>query len=240
MAHAAPSAHATPQTALTFTTYTTAHGLGANHVESVFAIGSTIFAATRGAGGGLSVSTDAGASFTSRTAADGFTSRDSNEVFGQDNKVYVGTDDGLFISTDGGATFTARTKANGLATNYAIDVLAIGDTVYVASSDYPNGGVGISYNGGTNFMNLSGGGLTSSFVYSVAAVGSDIYAGSFGQGLFRSTNSGPEVVTFPVLLQGMPQPVLTAYPKPTVIAEKLEAIVRLGRINTRVKDHFDL
>lgn len=51
---------------------------------------------------------------------------------------------------------------------------------------------------------------------------------------------GPEVITFPVLLQGMPQPVLSAYPKPTVIAEKLEAIVRLGRINSRVKDHFDL
>jgi len=51
---------------------------------------------------------------------------------------------------------------------------------------------------------------------------------------------GPEEITFPVLIEGMPQPVLSAYPKPTVIAEKLEAIVRLGRINTRVKDHFDL
>lgn len=189
-AHAAPSAHARPQTALTFTTYTTADGLGANRVESVFAIGSSIFAATRGAGGGLSVSTDAGASFTSRTAADGFTSQLPFDVFGQDNKVYVGTEDGLFISTDGGATFTARTTANGLATNYALDVLAIGNTVYVASSDYPNGGVGMSYNGGTSFMNFYGSGLTSSFIYSVAAVGSDIYAGSFGQGLFHSTNAG--------------------------------------------------
>lgn len=38
----------------------------------------------------------------------------------------------------------------------------------------------------------------------------------------------------------MPQPVMGAYPRPTAIAEKLEAIVRLGRVNSRVKDHFDL
>jgi hypothetical protein len=45
---------------------------------------------------------------------------------------------------------------------------------------------------------------------------------------------------FPVLLDDMPSPVLSAYPKPTVIAEKLEAIVRFGRVNSRLKDYFDL
>jgi len=50
----------------------------------------------------------------------------------------------------------------------------------------------------------------------------------------------PESVIFPGLLEAMPRAVLGAYPKPTVIAEKLEAIVRLGRVNSRVKDHFDL
>lgn len=51
---------------------------------------------------------------------------------------------------------------------------------------------------------------------------------------------GPEVIAFPVLLEGMPPPVLHAYPKETAIAEKLEAVVRLGRVNSRIKDHFDL
>ena len=46
-------------------------------------------------------------------------------------------------------------------------------------------------------------------------------------------------MTFPVLLDDMPSPVLGAYPKPTVIAEKLEAIVRFGRVNSRLKDCFD-
>lgn len=50
----------------------------------------------------------------------------------------------------------------------------------------------------------------------------------------------PMSVTFPVLLEELPSPVLNAYPKPTVIAEKLEAIVRLGRVNSRLKDYFDL
>ena len=47
-------------------------------------------------------------------------------------------------------------------------------------------------------------------------------------------------MTFPVLLDDMPSPVLSAYPKPTVITKKLEAIVRFGRVNSRLKDYFDL
>ena len=51
---------------------------------------------------------------------------------------------------------------------------------------------------------------------------------------------GPILVTFPVLLDDMAPPILQGYPKATVIAEKLEAIVQLGRINSRLKDYFDL
>ncbi len=49
----------------------------------------------------------------------------------------------------------------------------------------------------------------------------------------------PEEVTFPALLD-FPAPHLRAYPIYTVIAEKLEASVRLGEANTRMKDFFDL
>ena len=35
-------------------------------------------------------------------------------------------------------------------------------------------------------------------------------------------------------------PRLRAYPKETVVAEKLEAIVQLGLANTRMKDFYDL
>lgn len=44
---------------------------------------------------------------------------------------------------------------------------------------------------------------------------------------------------YPTLLD-MPAPVLAVYPLETVVAEKLEAIVKLASFNSRVKDYFDL
>ena len=44
---------------------------------------------------------------------------------------------------------------------------------------------------------------------------------------------------FPPLLDA-PAPKIRAYPKETVLAEKLQAIVALGVINTRMKDYYDL
>ncbi len=49
----------------------------------------------------------------------------------------------------------------------------------------------------------------------------------------------PDEVEFPALLD-FPAPHLRAYPIYTVVAEKLEAGVRLGEANTRMKDSFDL
>ncbi len=51
-----------------FTNYTTTDGLGSNGVNGVFAVGSTVYAATSG---GLSISTDGGATFTNRTTTEG-------------------------------------------------------------------------------------------------------------------------------------------------------------------------
>jgi hypothetical protein len=51
---------------------------------------------------------------------------------------------------------------------------------------------------------------------------------------------GPEDVQYPVILDGMPQPQLRVYPRYTVVAEKLEAMVSLGILNSRMKDYFDL
>ena len=45
---------------------------------------------------------------------------------------------------------------------------------------------------------------------------------------------------YPVMLDNMPAPRLRVYPRYTVIAEKLEAIITLGMANTRMKDYFDL
>jgi hypothetical protein len=49
----------------------------------------------------------------------------------------------------------------------------------------------------------------------------------------------PIETPFPTLLEN-PAPVLLAYPRETVIAEKFEALVKLGIANTRMKDFHDL
>jgi len=46
-------------------------------------------------------------------------------------------------------------------------------------------------------------------------------------------------IDMPVLL-GLPSPRLRAYPYETVIAEKFQAMVALGRANTRMKDFYDI
>ena len=50
----------------------------------------------------------------------------------------------------------------------------------------------------------------------------------------------PEIATYPVMLEDMPAPELRVYPQYTVIAEKFEAIISLGMVNSRMKDYFDL
>ncbi len=50
----------------------------------------------------------------------------------------------------------------------------------------------------------------------------------------------PQEIAFPTLLSGLPAPDVRVYPRETVVAEKFEAIVRLGLPNTRMKDFYDL
>lgn len=50
---------------------------------------------------------------------------------------------------------------------------------------------------------------------------------------------GPEEIDFPTLLE-FPTPHLKSYTRESMIAEKFEAMVKLGMINTRMKDFFDV
>ena len=46
-------------------------------------------------------------------------------------------------------------------------------------------------------------------------------------------------LTYPTLLD-FPAPEMRGYPKETLVAEKLEAMVRLGELNSRMQDFYDL
>jgi Nucleotidyl transferase AbiEii toxin, Type IV TA system len=50
---------------------------------------------------------------------------------------------------------------------------------------------------------------------------------------------GPVPLLYPVILE-FPAPALSGYTPETVVAEKFEAMVRLGELNSRMKDFYDL
>ncbi len=49
----------------------------------------------------------------------------------------------------------------------------------------------------------------------------------------------PIEIEYPAMLE-FPPPVIMAYPKETVVAEKLEALTVLGLLNSRIKDYYDI
>jgi hypothetical protein len=74
--------------------------------------------------------------------------------------------------------------------------------------------------------------LTATLARARIAVRVDV---GFGDSVFP----GPESIEVPVLLD-FPAPVLNAYAKETVVAEKLHAMVALGIVNSRMKDFYDI
>ena len=59
-------------------------------------------------------------------------------------------------------------------------------------------------------------------------------------GLGDAVTPEPEDAEYPVMLPEFNAPRLRIYPRYTVVAEKLEALVTLGIANSRMKDYFDL
>lgn len=58
-------------------------------------------------------------------------------------------------------------------------------------------------------------------------------------GFGDSSSSPPVEIEFPSLLE-MPLPLLRAYRMETTVAEKFDAMLSLGILNSRMKDYFDL
>jgi hypothetical protein len=159
---------------LTFVNRTTNQGLGHSGVNDVFVVGSNVYAATTG---GLSISTDGGATFTNNdfgaTSNSEFTY--DVEVVGQN--VYVATFVGLRISIDGGQTFSLVGNSDGLGANgdpFVIEVDVENGTIF--ASVYMNGsGFYRSTDGGDTF---SAGQVWNNFTNAggIFADGSTVYA----------------------------------------------------------------
>jgi hypothetical protein len=82
----------------------------------------------------LSISTDGGANFVTRTTVDGLGSNVVYGVYESGGTIYAATSGGLSISTDGGATFTNYTTADDLANNRVYSVFASGGAVYAGTN----------------------------------------------------------------------------------------------------------
>lgn len=59
-------------------------------------------------------------------------------------------------------------------------------------------------------------------------------------GFGDAVTPGPEDALYPVMLSEFAAPKLRVYPRYTVVAEKFEALSKLGIANSRMKDYFDL
>ena len=141
-------------------------------------VGSNVYAATDG--GGLSISTDGGATFTNKTTANGLGDNLVPGVYVVGSNVYAATYGGLSISTDGGATFTNKT------TDIVYGVYAVGSNIYAATE---NSGLSISTDGGTTFTyRTTSDGLGDNLVFGVYVDGSNVYAATYGGGLSISTD----------------------------------------------------
>lgn len=76
-------------------------------------------------------------------------------------------------------------------------------------------------------------------VHLVAFLGKAIIPVQVDIGFGDVVTPAPVVVNFPTLLD-LPAPRIQACPRPTVVAEKLHAMVVLGMANSRMKDFYDL
>ena len=73
-----------------------------------------------------------------------------------------------------------------------------------------------------------------------ARIGSARCALQIDVGFGDAVTPEPQTLAYPTLLDGFAPPMLRVYPVYTVIAEKYQAMVMLGRANSRMKDFFDL
>ncbi|MFM7587427.1 MAG: hypothetical protein ACKO6M_10450, partial [Bacteroidota bacterium] len=81
--------------------------MGNNNVLGVYVSGSTVYAAT---GGGLSISTNGGTSFTNYTTANGLGNNSVNGVYASGSTVYAATYGGLSLSSCSSCTPTSSTE----------------------------------------------------------------------------------------------------------------------------------
>ena len=157
-------------------------GLNATRVYAMAVNGTTLFAGAYGSG--LFRSTDDGTTWTNTGVANHY----FHSMVANGSSIYAGSEGGFYYSTNNGTSWNSA--ATGLGTADQRDVRSIlvhGSTLYAGTfAD----GVYVSTDGGTNWTQTPGTGLTNPYVTGLAYMGSTLYAGTQGYGVFGSTDGG--------------------------------------------------
>jgi hypothetical protein len=182
----------------------TSDGLGESHALALALDGPNMFAGTLG---GVFLSTDTGRTWTG--VNDGLTNVYVRTLAVNRGRIFAGTyGGGVFLSGNSGTTWAAA--SDGLTNTDILNFAFLGS--YVFAGTY--GGVfrsnedadfwepvnldSISSGSATGYMNVFGSGsgsrgnglLEGKAVYSLAVNGADLYVGTYGLGVLRSTNAG--------------------------------------------------
>ena len=177
---------------LTFSTYTTANGLGSNHVIGVYADGNRIYAATAG---GLSISSDGGASWINYNQAsnNGLVSSFFSRVYAAGSSIYA-SGGGVAISKDAGASWKQYSSTNGfgifapgLGNLSTTGIYADSGKIYAATY---GGGLSVSSDDGQSWTSYTqANGLGYDYTQGVFASGNVIYVAT-QSGLSISRDGG--------------------------------------------------
>jgi len=152
-------------------------GLAGGYIISFLASGTNLFAGTSN---GLFVSANNGTSWTAANTG----LRSQSAIYSlavSGSNLFVGTQYGVFLSTNSGTSWAATN--NGL-TNLSVYSLEANATNLFAGTSQ---GVFVSGNTGASWTVT---GLTNPWVISLAFSDSNLYAGTYGNGIFRSSDNG--------------------------------------------------
>jgi|GEM_PF-1388104 len=154
----------------------TNNGLTNLTVRALLASGSNLFAGTNGSG--VFLSTDNGLSWNS--VNNGITVLDVRSFAVLGTYIFAGTIGSVFRSGDNGANW--NNVHGGWVRGFAV----VCDTDLYAGQWYNGGGVDRSTDNGTTWTSYSTG-LTTTTITSLAVSGSNLFAGTWGGGVFSST-----------------------------------------------------
>ena len=113
----------------------------------------------------------------------GLTNLNISSMIKKDNVIYIGTWGGIFKSTDNGANWTAFNNGMGFYYGYERNLYVLGNNIYAGTDE----GIFVT---GDNAANWNKIGLTDYIVLSIAANGNNLFAGTYGGGIFLSTDNG--------------------------------------------------